>query len=157
MELNMPRSGVGFTTRFTFGKPKRSNSTLTAWSPVAQTAAICPARKAFHCPIKCPSTEVTPHGSSNFGFPMRDEAPAARMTTPKSSTARPTTSPLSSIVIGGRLTARAQIESTGLLPRHRSGERTKRNDGVREEVTETSDDGAQRYHKLTSGCSKAAK
>src|SRR5881392_2919992 len=39
MELNMPRSGVGFATRSTPGKSRRSNSAQTARSPVAQTAA----------------------------------------------------------------------------------------------------------------------
>src|SRR5881409_1143464 len=110
MELNMPRSGIGFTTRFPSGKSRRSSSALTARSLAAKTAAICPARNASHCAIKCPSTEVPCHGNSNFGCPMRDEAPAARMTTPKSSTARPTTSPLSSIVISRRLASTARIE-----------------------------------------------
>src|SRR5207302_7144436 len=46
-------------------------------------AAICLAPSVCHCPIKYPSTDVSPHGKSSFGLPIRDDAPAARIMTPQ--------------------------------------------------------------------------
>src|ERR1035441_2426730 len=66
--------------RFASGRPRRSSSARTAWSPGAQTTAICFVPRACHCSIKWPSTVVPLQGSSSLGCPMRADRPAPRMT-----------------------------------------------------------------------------
>src|SRR5207248_8546441 len=61
----------------------RSISLPMALWPVPCTTAICLAPSPCHCLMRCPSTEVSPHGKSNFGLPIRDDAPAARIMTPQ--------------------------------------------------------------------------
>src|SRR5438105_13331974 len=79
----MPRPGCGFVMRLAAGKPSRSSSLPMTLSPVPCTTAICSAPGGCHCLIRCPSTDVSPHGNSNFGLPIRDDAPAARIMTPQ--------------------------------------------------------------------------
>ena len=83
MELNMPRSGCGFSMRSCAGKSSRSNSAASAASFGRWTTAICAAPSSRHCRRMWPMTVVSPHGSSNLGRPIRDDAPAPRMMTPK--------------------------------------------------------------------------
>ena len=81
MELNMPRSGRGFSIRSDFGKFKRSSSAASAESSGRSTTAICAAPNSCHCEIRWPMIVMSRHGSSSFGRPIRDDAPAPRMTT----------------------------------------------------------------------------
>ena len=82
-ELNIPRSGCGFSMRSEFGKFSRSSSVVSARSDGRWTTAICPAPISRHCAINCPMMVVSRHGNSSLGRPIRTDAPAARMTTPR--------------------------------------------------------------------------
>src|SRR5690242_3664051 len=82
MELNMPFSGAGLTMRFAAAKLSWSNSVASGFASAAQTTAICDAANCAHVCNRWPSTEFCPHGKSNFGRPIRRDAPAARMMTP---------------------------------------------------------------------------
>ena len=84
IELNIPRSGCGFSMRSFAGKSSRSNSANSAASSGRWTMAIWRAPSSRHCRRIAPMTVVSRHGSSNFGRPIRDDAPAPRMMTPNS-------------------------------------------------------------------------
>jgi len=77
----MPRSGSGLMIRASVEIPNLSNSFSNPEFP-AQTIPICSAPNLRHCSIKCPSTDVTPHGNNNFGRPILADFPAAKITTP---------------------------------------------------------------------------
>src|SRR5437588_5088762 len=69
--------------RFSSGKWRRANSCAKGLSPAARTTAICRAPAACHCSMRCPMMVVFLHGNSSLGLPMREDAPAARMATPR--------------------------------------------------------------------------
>src|SRR5690349_14606003 len=68
--------------RLSHGTCRWFNSIATSVLVSETTAAICIAPSFRHVAIKWPSTVVSPQGSSSLGWPIRDEAPAARMSTP---------------------------------------------------------------------------
>src|SRR5208283_5404245 len=83
IELNMPRSGCGFGMRSARGRSSRSSSATSGASVGRSTMPICAAPSSRHCLNRWPITVVSRQGSSSLGRPIRDDAPAPRMTTPK--------------------------------------------------------------------------